>query len=140
MLSEPSSTVPQTRAGLQGAGPHLLWEQDQAGLSLTDRLGPGGQFILVASSSLTDGESQMQELCVPPKLGGVLEVSSLGCRACLSPRPLQMRPRWRFAAGGHGGSLSTSGLRGVVGWGQGRNWDALLLQPKPPPPHGSSGT
>ena len=61
----------------------------------------------------------MQELCVPPKLGGVLEAPSLGCRACLSPRPLQVRPRWRFAAGGHGGSLSTSGLRGVVGGSRG---------------------
>ena len=27
----------QMRDGLQGAGPHLLWEQDLAGLSLTDR-------------------------------------------------------------------------------------------------------
>ena len=66
----------QMRDGLQGAGPHLLWEQDLAGLSLTDRraLGPGGQFNRVASpTSLTDGESQTQELYVLPERGGFWE-------------------------------------------------------------------
>lgn len=64
----------QMRAGLQGAGPHILWEQDLAGLSLTDRhaLGPGGQFNRVASpTSLMDRVSDAGAVC-PSRVGRVL--------------------------------------------------------------------